>query len=144
MNGSEILAGENAIGSADNARFRTVVDGFQRFEEVVDGRNAHGNRPPRGIGSSASKLMTRIDGSHYDVKISPEEATIIRLWLDSGAVANGTYAIMDGGTPESPRTCMGVEGPALATLFPVSSMSTRAFPKCTPVTKLSPTFNIPS
>ena len=46
--------------------------------------------------------MTRIDGSHYEVTVSTEEATTIRLWLDSGAVANGTYAIMDGGTPESP------------------------------------------
>jgi hypothetical protein len=70
--------------------------------EVVDGRNAHGNRPPREIGSSASKLMTRIDGSHYEVKVTPRERTLVRLWLDSGAVANGTYAIMDGGTAENP------------------------------------------
>ncbi|MFH1921236.1 MAG: hypothetical protein ABIP48_15320 [Planctomycetota bacterium] len=48
--------------------------------------------------------MTRIDGSHYDVKVSPEEAMILRLWLDSGAVANGTYAIMDGGTPDDPSS----------------------------------------
>ena len=74
----------------------------QRFEEVADGRNAHGNHPPRTIGSSASKLMTRIDGSHYEVTVSPEEAKMVRLWLDSGAVANGTYAIMSGGTPERP------------------------------------------
>jgi hydrazine synthase alpha subunit-like protein/WD40 repeat protein len=74
----------------------------RRFQEVADGRNAHGNHPPRTIGSSASKLMTRIDGSHYDVKVSAAEATLLRLWLDSGAVANGTYAIMDGGTPENP------------------------------------------
>jgi cytochrome c553 len=81
---------------------RSYVALVQRMGEVVDGRNAHGNRPPRGIGSSASKLMTRIDGSHYDVRVTPQERTIVRLWLDSGAVANGTYAIMDGGTPEHP------------------------------------------
>ena len=74
----------------------------QRYQEIADGRNAHGNHAPRTIGSSASKLMTRIDGSHYDVKVSAKEATLVRLWLDSGAVANGTYAIMDGGTPEHP------------------------------------------
>ena len=74
----------------------------QRLDEVVDGRNAHGNRAPRTIGSSASKLMTRIDGTHYDIVVSPQERRIIQLWLDSGAVANGTYAIMDGGTPEHP------------------------------------------
>jgi hypothetical protein len=81
---------------------RSYVALVQRMGEVVDGRNAHGNRPPRGIGSSASKLMARIDGSHYDVRVAPQERTIVRLWLDSGAVANGTYAIMDGGTPENP------------------------------------------
>jgi hydrazine synthase alpha subunit-like protein/WD40 repeat protein len=74
----------------------------RRMNEVADGRNAHGNRPPRAIGSSASKLMTRIDGSHYDVVVSSQEAMLVRLWLDSGAVANGTYAIMDGGTPKKP------------------------------------------
>ncbi len=31
-----------------------------------------------------------------------EERTLVRLWLDSGAVANGTYAIMSGGTIENP------------------------------------------
>ena len=74
----------------------------RRLNEVVDGRNAHGNRAPYTIGSSASQLMTRIDGSHYDVKVSGQEATLVRLWLDSGAVANGTYAIMEGGTIERP------------------------------------------
>ena len=72
------------------------------LNEVADGRNAHGNRPPRSIGSAASLLMKRIDGSHYDVRVSDAEATLVRLWLDSGAVANGTYAIMDGGLPEKP------------------------------------------
>jgi hypothetical protein len=80
----------------------SYVELVRRQEEVIDGRNAHGNRNPRCIGSSASKLTTRIDGSHYDVKVSPQEARLVRLWLDSGAVANGTYAIMDGGTPDRP------------------------------------------
>jgi hypothetical protein len=48
--------------------------------------------------------MTRIDGSHYDVEVSAAEATLVRLWLDAGAVANGTYAIMDGGTPKNPSS----------------------------------------
>ncbi len=82
--------------------FSSYVALVRRLGEVADGRNAHGNRPARSTGSSASKLMTRIDGSHYDVRVSEEEATMIRLWLDSGAAANGTYAIMDGGTPEKP------------------------------------------
>jgi len=75
-----------------------------RLGEVADGRNAHGNRPPRGIGSSASKLIERIDGSHYDVVVSASEAALVRLWLDSGAAANGSYAIMHDGTPMKPSS----------------------------------------
>ena len=48
--------------------------------------------------------MKRIDGSHYDVRVSPRESRLIRLWLDSGAIANGTYAIMNGGTPDRPSS----------------------------------------
>lgn len=82
--------------------FSSYVALVRRLGEVADGRNAHGNRPPQSTGSAASKLMTRIDGSHKSVTVSEEEATLIRLWLDSGAAANGTYAVMDGGTPEMP------------------------------------------
>jgi hypothetical protein len=73
-----------------------------RLGEVADGRNAHGNRPPRTMGSSGSRFMSRFDGSHHDVRVSPGEFATIRLWLDSGAAANGTYAVMDGGSPERP------------------------------------------
>ena len=101
--GGICLTGHQGYPSHGRGRVLTsYVALVSRFEEVADGRNAHGNRPPRTIGSSASKLMTRIDGSHYDAKVSPQEAAIVRLWIDSGAVANGTYAIMDGGTPETP------------------------------------------
>ncbi|MFH1265134.1 MAG: polysaccharide lyase family protein, partial [Planctomycetota bacterium] len=37
---------------------------------VSDGRNGLGNRAPRTIGSSASRLMTLVDGSHYEAKLS--------------------------------------------------------------------------
>jgi hypothetical protein len=97
------LGGDHGIPSHGRGRVLTsYVSLVRRLGEVVDGRNAHGNRGPREIGSSASKLMTRIDGSHYDVHVSPDEARLVRLWLDSGATANGTYAVMDGGTPERP------------------------------------------
>jgi hypothetical protein len=82
--------------------FSSYVALVRRLGEIADGRNAHGSRPPRSMGSSGSKLMTRIDGSHHDVIVSPNEAAILRLWLDSGAAANGTYAVMHGGTPEKP------------------------------------------
>ncbi len=97
------LTGGRGVGSHGRGRVLTsYVALVNRLEEIADGRNAHGNRAPRTMGSSASKLMTRIDGSHYDVRVSAKEKRIVQLWLDSGAAANGTYAIMDGGTPEKP------------------------------------------
>lgn len=97
------LAAGTSVPSHGAGRVLTsYVQLVNRLGEVVDGRNAHGNRAPRTFGSGGSKLMTRIDGSHYDVKVNDREAMLIRLWLDSGALANGTYAIMSGGTPDNP------------------------------------------
>ena len=64
---------------------------------VSDGRNGLGNRPPRTIGSSASRLMTLIDGSHHDARLSERERTIVRLWIETGAVYPGTYAALGTG-----------------------------------------------
>ncbi len=64
---------------------------------VVDGRNLHGNRPPRTIGTSASRLMTCLDEAHYDVKVSDRERYTIRTWIDSGATYSGTYACLGSG-----------------------------------------------
>jgi hypothetical protein len=97
------LSGARGVPSHGAGRVLTsYVSLVRRLGEVVDGRNAHGNRAPRTIGSGGSKLISRIDGRHYDVRVSPSEARLVRLWLDSGATANGTYAVMDGGTPERP------------------------------------------
>ena len=64
---------------------------------VVDGRNKQGNRPPRTIGTSASRLMKLMDGSHYDAAPSEQEQTVVRLWIESGAVYPGTYAALGSG-----------------------------------------------
>jgi hypothetical protein len=64
---------------------------------VTDARNQHGNRPPRSVGSSASRLMELIDGSHYGAKPSPRERTTVRLWIESGAVYPGTYGALGSG-----------------------------------------------
>ena len=61
-------------------------------DQVADGRNGYGNQKPRTIGSSASKLMDKIDGSHYDVTVTPDQRRIIWMWLESGAPYAGTYA----------------------------------------------------
>ena len=103
--GAICLTGSRGMPSHGAGRvLRSYVELVRREEEVVDGRNAHGNRGPRQIGSSASKFLTRIDGSHYNVQVSSQDAQLVRLWLDSGAVANGTYAIMNGGTPDRPSS----------------------------------------
>ena len=64
---------------------------------VADGRNGLGNHAPRSIGSSASRLVKLIDGSHYDAKLTEYERRMIRLWIDSGATYPGTYAALGTG-----------------------------------------------
>jgi hypothetical protein len=64
------------------------------YRQVADGRNGLGNQPPRTIGSSASPLRKMVDGSHYDVRISPREWRTLWLWIESGAPYAGTYAAL--------------------------------------------------
>jgi hypothetical protein len=62
-----------------------------------DGRNGGGNRPPRSIGSSASRLMKMLDGKHYKVRVSPHQRKMIRLWIETGAAYPGTYSACGSG-----------------------------------------------
>ena len=65
---------------------------------ISDGRNeSRNNRPPRTIGSSASRLLTMLDGSHYNVKVSAQDKTLLRLWIESSAPYAGTYAALGSG-----------------------------------------------
>lgn len=64
---------------------------------VADGRNGPGNRAPRTIGSSGSRLMRLIDGSHYGAKPSERQRRMIRLWIETGATYPGTYAALGTG-----------------------------------------------
>jgi hypothetical protein len=59
---------------------------------ISDARNGLGNRPPRAIGSSASRLLDYIDGSHYGATLTPHERTTLILWIETGATYAGTYA----------------------------------------------------
>jgi len=65
--------------------------------QVSHGRDAQGNKPPRGIGSGASPLMQKLDGSHNKAKLTPHEIQMVRLWIDSGAPYPGTYAALGTG-----------------------------------------------
>ena len=49
------------------------------------------------IGSASSRLMTLLDGSHYDARLSEQERTIIRLWIESSGAYAGTYASLGCG-----------------------------------------------
>lgn len=62
--------------------------------QVADGRNGYGNQKPRTIGSSASELMHKIDGSHYDVTLTAQQWRTIWMWLESGAPYAGSYGAL--------------------------------------------------
>ncbi len=65
---------------------------------VADGRNQpYSNRDPRTIGSSASRLMKLIDGSHYGAELTELERKTVRLWIDTSATYPGTYAALGCG-----------------------------------------------
>lgn len=48
---------------------------------------------PYGFGTGASPLMNKIDGSHYDVKLTKQEHDTVRLWIEASAYFTGTYAV---------------------------------------------------
>jgi len=63
-----------------------------------DGRNAaRSNYDPRALGSSASRLLTMLDGSHHGVQATPAQKQRLRLWIESGAAYPGTYAALGTG-----------------------------------------------
>ena len=65
---------------------------------VSDGRNEPaGNHAPRSIGSSASRLLRYLDGTHYGAKPSADERRLVRVWIECGAVYAGTYAALGSG-----------------------------------------------
>jgi hypothetical protein len=65
---------------------------------VADGRNREqSNYEPYQVGSSASRLMNLVDGSHYDASLSDHEKTLVRLWLETSATYPGTYASLGCG-----------------------------------------------
>jgi hypothetical protein len=85
--------------TGDKTGMYTVSYWTMRLHELVsDGRNEpRGNRPPRTIGSSASRLMQLIDGTHYGAKLSAHEIKMVRLWIETSATYPGTYASLGCG-----------------------------------------------
>src|SRR5512137_1192372 len=84
--GHVILAGD--LGPDFSHSFYSLFAWLQ----VADGRNGLGNQPPRTIGSSASPLLRKFEGGHYEVQATPAEWRTLWLWIESGAPYAGTYA----------------------------------------------------
>ena len=83
----------------------------------ADGRNQpKSNYEPRALGSSASRLLTLLDGTHYGVKATPQQQQLLRLWIESAAAYPGTYAAlgcgMIGNYAENNQINTGAEWPA--------------------------------
>jgi len=88
--GRKVLSGEH--GPVFSHSYVTLMTGW-----VSHGQDAGGNLSPRAIGSSASRLMSLVNGSHYNVTLSGHERRMIRLWIESGAPYAGTYAALGTG-----------------------------------------------
>jgi len=65
------------------------------------GYSEDGNHAPRDFGSPASDLMKKLDGRHYEVRLSDRERRLVQLWIDTGATYPGTYAALRPGIPPS-------------------------------------------
>ncbi|MBN1442992.1 MAG: discoidin domain-containing protein, partial [Planctomycetes bacterium] len=63
-----------------------------------DGRNLpRSNYPPRSLGSSASRILAMLDGSHHGVRADDRQKRWLRLWIETGAAYPGTYAALGTG-----------------------------------------------
>jgi hypothetical protein len=90
--GGVILAGDRGPFFSHSFWMLTVRGQFS------DGRNLpRSNYAPRTLGSAASPLLRRLDGSHHEVKLTPHEKTMLRLWIETGAPFAGTYAALGTG-----------------------------------------------
>lgn len=89
--GGIILTGDHG------PRFSHSYANLTLRKQISDGRNDSGNKPPRMIGTSASPLMAKIDGSHHNVILASHEQDLIRYWIEAGANYIGTYAALCDG-----------------------------------------------
>lgn len=83
----------------------------------ADGRNQpKSNYDPRTLGSSASRLLALLDGTHYGVQATARQKKLIRLWIETGAAYPGTYAAlgcgMIGNYAENHQVNTGADWPA--------------------------------
>ncbi len=70
---------------------------LRTLRQLSDGYNRNGNLPVYDFGSGGSPLMSKVDGSHNGVKLSPEELNKLKVWLDTGATASQSCACWESG-----------------------------------------------
>jgi cytochrome c553 len=59
--------------------------------QVADGRNGLGNQPARSLGSSASELLRKLEGTHHDVKADYADWVKVWAWTEAASPFCGTY-----------------------------------------------------
>ena len=96
--GEETRKGGVMLSGGRGPEFTHSYHTLTHTGQIADGRNRpESNLPPRAIGTSASKLMNKIDGSHYGVELSDHEVDVIRFWIEAAATYPGTYAALASG-----------------------------------------------
>jgi len=90
--GRLILSGDHGPMFSHSYYMLTVARLFS------DGRNLpRSNYRPRTLGSSASRILRMLDGSHHGIQATPQQKQRLRLWIESGAAYPGTYAALGTG-----------------------------------------------
>ncbi len=92
--GSVVLSGDR--GPVFSLSYYSLYLHWQIKDTTGDPRHGTGRQPgnnePYSTYSSASPLVEMLEPSHYDVKLTPHEKKLVRLWIDVGATYPGTYA----------------------------------------------------
>ncbi|MBN2476076.1 MAG: hypothetical protein JXB62_15805 [Pirellulales bacterium] len=92
-------AGEVALTGDHGPMFSHAYFTLTVRQLFVDGRDQPvSNYAPRLLGSGASRLLTMLDGSHYDVQAGEHQKRMLRLWIEVGAPYPGTYAALGCGS----------------------------------------------
>lgn len=90
--------GQVDLSGSHTPVFTTSYWTITKLGLVADGRNRpYSQQQPRSIGTSASRLMQYLDGSHYQVRLTSQQEMIVRMWIESGAPYPGTYAALGSG-----------------------------------------------
>ncbi len=94
---SEKAEGHVVLTGDSNEWFTQSYGSLLAYDQVsqCSSWGEDGNHPPYGFGTGSSPLMKKIDGSHYQVKLTQEEYDKVRLWIETGAGFMGTYAVLN-------------------------------------------------